>query len=143
MLLREMSFQEKRAWISLATMGLIYGRYFWSLTMQGGRGPFGSLLATVVQLVILQVVLFTLAAIFNPRDAQAKKDERERLIDLKATRVAYAGLSAGIICAYIFAGFPAPIVVRFDANSLLFVLVTAEMLRNVCQIVQYRRGVYA
>ncbi len=141
MLLREMSFQEKRAWIAVASMGLIYGRYFWSLTMQGGRGPFGSLLATVIQLVVLQVVLITLAAILNPRDAQAPQDERERLIDLRATRVAYAGLSTAVVCACFFGALTPPIV--FKTNSLLFVLVTAEMLRNICQIVQYRRGVCA
>jgi hypothetical protein len=141
MLLREMSFQEKRAWIAVASMGLIYGRYFWSLTMQGGRGPFGSLLATVIQLVIVQVVLTTIAAILNPRDAQAAEDERERMIALRATRVAYAGLSTAVVCACFFGALTPPIV--FKTNSLLFVLVTAEMLRNICQIAMYRRGVCA
>ncbi len=139
MLFAGMSFQEKRAWIAQASMGLIYGRYFWSVTMQGGRGPFGSLLATVIQLVILQVVLITLAAIFNPREASAPQDERERLIDLKATRVAYAGLSTAVVVACFFGAMTPPIV--FNTNSLLFILVTAEMMRNACQIILYRRGV--
>jgi hypothetical protein len=137
----EMSFQEKRAWISQITMGLIYGRYFWAVTMQGGRGPFGNLLATVIMLVVLQVGIITLAAILNPREASAARDEREQLIELKSARVAYAGLSTGVACACFFGAMNPPII--FNVNSLLFVLVTAEMLRNACQIVMYRRGLCA
>ena len=52
--------------------------------------------------------------------------ERDRLIDLKAARAAYSGLATGIACACLFAGFDPPII--FNANALLFVLVTAEII---------------
>jgi hypothetical protein len=58
------------------------------------------------------------------------------LIELRATRVAYALLSGGIACACFFAAFTPPI---FNTNALLFVLVMAELVRSACQIVQYRR----
>jgi hypothetical protein len=38
----------------------------------------------------------------------------------------------------LFGAFDPPIV--FNANALLFVLVTAELLRSGCQIIQYRRS---
>ena len=131
-----MSFREKSAWISLLTMALVYGRYYWRVLHQAGGGT-GDLLMTVVALVVLQVGLTIAAAIWTPRDANAPVDERERLILLKATRTAYAGLATGIACACFFAGFQPPIL--FKANSLLLILVTAEMLRAGSQIVQFRR----
>ncbi len=77
-------------------------------------------------------------AIFDPKSAQVPRDEREKLIELKATRFAYAGLATGIACAILFAAFPTPII--FGANSLLFILVVTEIMRSGCQIIQYRRS---
>ena len=135
-----MSFREKTAWISLISMAGIYGLYFWSLMRSGpGRGSrTGGLLGTVIALVIVQTVLTIAAAVFDPKSAQAPRDERERLIELKATRFAYAGLATGIVFAVFFAAFPNPII--FGANSLLFILVVCEIMRSSCQIIQYRRS---
>lgn len=136
-----MSFREKSAWISVLSMSVIYGIYFWSVIhggSKGGRFHFGGLLGTIITLVILQVVLTIVVAIFSPKDAQAPRDERDKLIELRAMRVAYAGLATSVALACFFGAFDPPIV--FNTNSLLFILVTAEILRCSCQIVQYRRG---
>jgi hypothetical protein len=136
-----MSFREKTAWISLLSMSGIYGLYFWSVVRSRPHpdgAHFGALLSTVVALVIVQVVLTVAVAIFSPREAKAPADERDRLIGLRSTRVAYAGLATGIAFACFFGAFTPPIV--FNVNSLLFILVTAELLRSACQIIQYRRG---
>jgi hypothetical protein len=136
-----MSFREKTAWISLLSMSGIYGFYFWSVVRAGhqaGAFPIGGLLGTVVALVIVQVVLNIAVAIFAPREAKAPRDERDRLIELRATRVAYAGLATSVALACLFGAFTPPIV--FNTNALLFLLVTAEVLRSACQVIQYRRG---
>lgn len=135
-----MPFREKTAWISLLSMAGIYGLYFWSLIRSGhtGLGHTSGLLGTVIALVIVQTLLTIAVAVFDPRSAQAPRDEREKLIELKAARFAYAGLATGIACAVLFAAFPSPII--FGANSLLFLLVVAEIMRSGCQIVQYRRS---
>jgi hypothetical protein len=52
-------------------------------------------------------------------------------------RVAYAGLATSVALACFFGAFTPPIV--FNTNSLLFLLVTAEIMRSGCQIIQYRR----
>lgn len=135
-----MSFREKTAWISLVSMSGIYAFYFWSVYRSGpgsSGAAFGGLLGTIIALVLVQVVLTTAVAIAAPNDAQAPRDEREKLIDLRATRLAYGALAGSVACACFFGGFVPPIV--FGANALLFVLVAAEVLRSVCQIVQYRR----
>lgn len=135
-----MSFREKTAWISILSMAGIYGYYFWSLVHAGpqGRAQFGGLLGTIIALVVVQVVLTIVVAVFNPKDAQTPRDEREKLIELKSTRVAYAGLATAIALAIFFATFDPPIL--FNANSLLFILVTVEILRSACQIIQHRRA---
>lgn len=135
-----MSFREKSAWISLLSMSGIYAFYFLSLShpeSPTAGSHFGRLLGTIIALVIVQTVLTIAAAIFSPREAKAPLDERERLIDLRATRFAYAALAGSVACACFFGGFNPPII--FSTNALLFILVVAEILRSGCRIVQYRR----
>lgn len=136
-----MSFREKSAWISTLSMAGIYGFYFWSVIHAGPQASgfhFGGLLGTIIALVVVQVVLTVAVAISAPTEAKAPRVERDKLIELRAMRVAYAGLATGIALACVFGGFNPPIV--FNANALLFILVTAEIMRSACQIVQYRRG---
>jgi hypothetical protein len=118
-------------------MSGIYAVYFWSVA-QRGLGSTGGLLGTVVALVVVQVALTIVVAIFAPGEAKAPRDERDQMIDLRATRFAYAILAGSVACACFFGGFNPPII--FNTNTLLFVLVIAEVLRSGCQIVQYRRG---
>ena len=137
-----MSFREKTAWIAVLSISGIYGFYFWSVIRAGhpGSGPFhsgGLLLGTIVALVVVQVVLTVAAAIFAPRDAKAPRDERDRLISLRATRVAYSGLATSVVFACFFAAFNPPIL--FNTNAWLFILVASELLRYSCVIIQYRR----
>lgn len=135
-----MSFQEKRAWISMLSMSGIYGFYFWAVVHAGpqaGGFHFG-LLETIIALVVTQIVLTIAVAIFTPKEANAPCDEREKLIELRSMRVAYAGLASSVALACFFGAFDPPIL--FNTNALLFILVTAEIMRSACQIVQYRRG---
>lgn len=136
-----MPFREKTAWISLLSTAGISAVYFWSVVYGGSAGGgdyFGGLLGTIVALVVVQVVLTIAVAVLTPDEAKAPRDEREKLIELRATRVAYAGLATSVAMACFFGAFEPPIV--FNTNSLLFLLVTAEILRSGCQIIQYRRG---
>ena len=135
-----MSFREKTAWISMLSMAGIYGVYFWSVIRAGhqaGGFRYGGLLMTVVALVVVQVVLTVAVTIFSPKEAKAPRDERDKLIELRAMRVAYAGLATSVAFACFFGALTPPIV--FNTNSLLFLLVTAEIMRSGCQIIQYRR----
>ena len=136
-----MSFREKSAWISVVSMSGIYGFYFWSVVHAGphaGRFRFGGLLETIIALVVLQIVLTVAVAILRPSEAKAPRDERDKLIELRSMRVAYSGLATGLALACFFGAFDPPIV--FNTNALLFILVTAEIMRSACRIIQYRRG---
>ena len=133
-----MSFREKSAWISVLSMTAIYGYYYWSVIHSRRHGGFGGLLGTIIALVLVQTVLTIAVAVFAPKDAKACADEREKLIELNATRFAYSGLATSVALACFFAAFNPPIL--FNTNALLFILVVAEVMRSGCQIVQYRRS---
>lgn len=133
-----MAFREKTAWISLISIAAIYGAYFVSIIRRQDAGHVGGLLGYVVALVVVQTALKVAVAIQRPRDAQAQLDERERLIELKATHLAYSAISMALACACLFGAFEPPIL--FNTNALLFILVMVELMRSGCQIVQYRRG---
>jgi hypothetical protein len=134
-----MSFREKSAWISALSMAGIYGLYFYSVVRAGRQpGSLSGLLGTIIALVIVQVVLNVAVAIFAPADANAPRDERDKLIEMRATRLSYNGLATGIVLACFFGALKPPIV--FNTNSLLFILVTAEIMRSASRIIQYRRG---
>ena len=136
-----MSFREKTAWISFVSMLAIYGYYFWSVLHSGppsAGDQLGGLFGVVIALILVQVVLTVAAAVITPDEAKAPRDERERLIELRATRIAYSGLATSVAMACFFSAFDPPLI--FNANALLFLLATAEMLRSGCQIIQYRRS---
>ena len=134
-----MSFREKTAWVSLLSVSGIYGFYFWSIISQRrAGGHVGGLLDTVIALVVVQVGLTVAIAISSPKEAKAPCDERDKVIELKAARFAYAGLATGVAFACFFGAFNPPII--FNTNSLLLLLVTAEIMRSGSQVVQYRRG---
>ena len=133
-----MTFREKTAWISLLSVSGIYGFYFLAVVRSGQPGRVHGLLETIIALVVVETVLTIAVAVFAPKEAKAPRDERDRLIDLRATRFAYYALAGSVACACFFGAFNPPII--FNTNALLFVLVMTEILRSGCQIVQYRRG---
>jgi hypothetical protein len=95
-----------------------------------------SVLATITFVAIV-IVAHVIVAVRAPRDANARADERERLIGLKATRLAayvYATLSLSSI-----------LLVHHGANAIglsYFVLasfVLGEVVNHAARIVYYRR----
>jgi hypothetical protein len=137
-----MSFREKCAWISVCSMLAIGGAYFGSLGAGGlewgGFHGVSLLTAAVVLLVTVQGALRMAVAVHRPGEARPVLDEREKLIDLKAMRIAYYGLAWGVITACLLGTLSPPVV--FDTNSLLFVLLTVEVLRAAAQILYFRLG---
>jgi len=140
-----MAFREKLAWISVVTMSLVYGWYFWTILPLARAGAGNAwhyakmLQATIMTVVALQIVLTIAAAISSPREARAAEDEREKLITLKGTRTAYFVLITGALCVCVSALF-------FGTNSLLLgnyalmAVVAGNLAKDLTQIVHYRRG---
>src|SRR5262245_47413661 len=135
-----MSFREKSAWISFICLLIFTG--FWIahfLRIEPlGHNEFAWFLATVAALVALEVGLHVAISIQSPGDAKTPKDERERLIDMKASRIAFYVLLVGTFVS--IATLHIPGTTRFTMvhcllGSILFALLT----RFATQIVLHRR----
>ena len=152
-----MSFREKMAWVSLlATLG-VWGFYFWELLGAGGDAPLGgaAAMALFVRCVVLVVVIEVGVAVVAPavfgREAEAPADEREQLVELKATRAAYVLLTVLAVCLvvaapalagaapYLFAD-PLGDAALAASNGLLLAVLLSGLLKSAWQIVGYRLG---
>jgi heme/copper-type cytochrome/quinol oxidase subunit 2 len=140
-----MAFREKLAWISVLTMTLVYGWYFWTVFPLARAGHVdrlhyaAMLQGTIIVVVVLQVILAILVAIFSPREAARPEDERERLIALKGSRSAYFVLVTGTLLVSVCGIF-------FNADSVLLgnaalvAVVAANLVKDITQVVHYRLG---
>ena len=153
-----MPYREKTAWISVATTLLIWGYYSTQalpplLAGTADAGDFvGLLIGCTILSVIFQIVLTVAAALMAPREAEVPADERERLFELKAARIAYliatplaatvAIASPFVIAAspHLFPSDPLGSAVLLMANGILFSLFIAELGRASVQIFHYRRS---
>lgn len=138
-----MAFREKSAWITLMTTVLVYSGYF---AVAGHRlGPdapamrlVGPLVASILIIVVLQVVMSAAAAIAAPGEAGAPLDERERLIGLRAASAGFHTLQVGAFLALttLFWGADAKLI----ANGVFLAIVVAEVVRSGWTVTAYRRG---
>src|SRR5262245_11746213 len=137
-----MSFREKSAWISLGLIVLVFVPYFW-LVGQALSGKVhvhaGTQFTLITVFIALEIIVHVAVALRSPRDARAPKDERDYLIDLRATRAAFYVLFAGALCSIFAIHFR--VSVWAMSQSVLFSIVVAELVRFSRQIVFYRRGV--
>ncbi len=135
-----MSFREKSAWITLVTVLLCFGGYFGALVTGQVRG-FQSmflLLFSVIGLTVLQAALHIVAAALSPKEAQARKDERERLIQWRSESVGYYVLIVMTLALFVPLHFHHTALDM--ANFALLGVVVATLVATVTQIVMYRRG---
>lgn len=137
-----MSFREKSAWISFLSILLVFGIYFSGVGMaMAGHIEYSDVVRMFFKLVglliFLEIVLHGIVALRAPREARTPEDERERLIGLKADRVAAYVLSLGAL-ASIF-----PLHLGADARDLahavLLAIVVAHLAKYGTAIVLHRR----
>ena len=144
-----MPFREKTAWISLVTMLAVFGTFFGALASgrapSDGLGALHGLILSVAAVIVLQVALGVTARVLAGADAASPKDERERLIELKATRIAFYVLIAGVIGGNFLTLhtplFGAPHVAGSRlALVTLGAVVLADLVKSAAQIAYFRRG---
>jgi hypothetical protein len=139
------SFRETNAWISLVSLIVVFGAYFSyiGMVLAGiARNRFALFFVMVAVFIVAEVVLQLVITTQSPREARTPKDEREQLIDLKATRTAFYVL---LISAFGSIG-TAHVRLRDPGDRLwlmmqaiLFSIVFAEAAKFARQIVLYRR----
>ena len=139
-----MSFREKSAWISFVTILLVFGTYFWNVSrVLGGeverRAAFKVSVGLLVAFVLIEIVLHVAVAIQAPDEARAPRDERERLIEMRATRVAFQVLVVGALAGVGLMHVTSSAWVV--GQHVLLAVVVAELVKFGGQILYFRRGV--
>ena len=143
-MLDNMSFREKSTWISFLLLLTISIPFFYQFArIESGstssQATFHIFLLLVIVFIAGEIVLHAIIVMQSPRDARAPKDERERLIDLKAMRVAFFVLMTSALLVIVLVHFP---VDRFQIiQALLLAVVVAELSMLGARLVYYRRDV--
>lgn len=137
-----MSFHEKSAWISLVSIAVVGLVFFLNIprTLTPSLGPemVYSMLICLVALIVIEAVAHTVVAMRAPIDAQSPKDERDRLVELRAMRVAayvYAALSMGAVSLLLVGANGVAL-----GYAVLLALVIAEIVNYGSRILYYRLG---
>ena len=135
-----MSFREKSAWISFVCLLLLMLTIFTVYLHHPHDAQSHEYLALGVfsGFALLQIVLHLIVAAQAPKDARTPKDERERLIELRAARIGFYSL---VVCDLIAMGL---FHVHGQAGTLMFsvllAIVVAWLIKLGSEIVLYRRG---
>lgn len=150
-----MSYQEKNITVSLVIFTLILGVYSLRLfqLIQGGNFTstnvfrlWGIVIALVIVVTILATILTHIgSAIFqaiktgeeNPK-IEDFEDERDKLIDLRGTRVTYFFSSIGVFLSMLTFVLAQPPLVMF--SLLIFSGLVAQIIGDISRLILYRRG---
>jgi heme/copper-type cytochrome/quinol oxidase subunit 2 len=140
-----MSFREKRAWVTLLALIGVLALFWLHIPPTRLLAPPQSmwilhvLMLMIATFITIEIVAYAVMRIRSPHEAKTPKDEREQLIEIKSTAVAFyvfAILSLGGIFVTLHAG----------ANEVglgfvvLLSFVLAEIVNYAMRINYYRRG---
>jgi len=150
-----MSFQEKNVTVSLVNFSLILGFFLVRVLQMIQGGGFNStnvfrLWGIVIALAVVVTIFATIlthivsAIIYAIRTGEEKsnvediEDERDKLIDLRGTKLTYLLASIGSFLSMLTFVLGQPPLVMF--TSLIFFGVLAQILGDVLRLYLYRRG---
>lgn len=138
----DMSFEEKSVWIQLASLVVGLGGYLVVAGLMMSNGvialpPFVPVFAVAVVLIVAVNIAGHVVAAVTTRSHEA--DERDRLIGCRAESGSSWILGVGVIGAIMALILSVSGV--WVAHLLLISLFGSEVVKDVLQIVYYRRGV--
>ena len=149
-----MSYQEKNITVSLISYVLIIGYYLFNLLhMYLGAGLSSAVVFSLWITVILATIIVNIFASILTNIAltivQAIKtrtnvneryiaDERDKLIELKGTKLSYIIFSIGVFLSMLTFAFGQPPLVMF--SLIIFFTLLAELIGDISQLYFYRRG---
>lgn len=134
-----MPAKEQFAWVWLSTMLVTYAAYFTSVFTIGETTALTQIGLFAATTVVQVLVIGTVSAVIAVRHKGGpKSDERDQLIDQRATRAAYQLL----ICGMIVVGCLMP----FNNSgwrifhAAVFSIAVSEIVRHGLMVTMYRRG---
>ena len=147
----DLSFQEKSAWGMLIGIVVISALYFPAAftvvdTVGEALPLIGLIAGGIIALVIIEIIYHTVIAAWSSKEAD-QRDERDKLIDLKAERNAGFVLGFGlfwligwIIAQSTIQAYPVPEPLAITVFIMLAITVS-EIAKLASQIWYYRTGV--
>lgn len=147
-----MSYREKNIIVYLMNYVLILGYYLIKVNPMiqenrlEGTALFSlwatviviSIIATIIAIIMTQIVFGIIHRIKTNEDPTFVEDERDNLIELKGTRNTYVLYSTGVLISMLSMVFGKDPLVMF--NLLIVSSFTAEIFGHVSRLYFYRRG---
>jgi hypothetical protein len=149
-----MSFQEKNITVSLSIFVIILGFYLIRVFQMVQNESFNStnlfrlwgiivvlaVIGTIVATIFTHIVGGIVHKVRTNEDPHIEdiQDERDQIIDLKGTRVAYTFSSIGVALSMLTFVFGQPPLVMF--SLLIFFGVLAQVVADIWRLTLYRRG---
>jgi hypothetical protein len=149
-----MSFQEKNITVSLVNFMLILGFYLIRLLQMIWGGSFNSanvfrlwgiiialaVVVTILATILTHIVSAIIQAMITKEEPDVKgiQDERDRVIDLRGTKVTYFVSSIGVFLSMLTFVLGRPPLVMF--TLLIFFGVVAQIIGDISRLYLYRRG---
>jgi hypothetical protein len=138
-----MSFRERSVWVSFLVMLTLCGVWVWNLVRglagQSARADVvGLSFGLLVFAVVLEIVLHMVLSVQSPRAARTPRDEREQLIELHATRIAFRVL---VVAALLAIGSAHLGVGMGDLmQAMMRSVILALLVKFASEVVLFRRG---
>ncbi|MDN5202706.1 hypothetical protein QQ008_15055 [Fulvivirgaceae bacterium BMA10] len=147
-----MSYQEKRAIVSILSSLLIFGCYSFyvfqinqeeSLSRINEPGFWGSFILILIPVsIVAKIIIYILFLIINKiatnESAPSFEDERDKLIELKATRNSHYVFAIGFLLAMVTQ------VIDMPLYSMFIILISSglvtEIIDEISKFYLYRRG---
>jgi hypothetical protein len=139
-----MSFREKTAWVTLCAILAVSLLYVFHMPMPFGPNPARHVLhamgASVLAYLLIEFIAWFVLRWRNPRDARVPKDEREKLIDLKAIRIAYYVLATASLAGIFVTLHVANAGDVAIGMAVFMAFLFSQVVKHAVRIVYYRRG---
>lgn len=150
-----MSFQEKNIAVSMVSFSLILGFFLIRVYQLTQNNNFNSqniirlwiitivlaILVTIAATILTHIVSAIIEAIRTGNEdpeIEDFEDERDKLIDLRGTKITYTFSSLGVLIAMLTFAFGQPPLVMF--TLLIFFGVLSQIIGDATRLILYRRG---
>jgi hypothetical protein len=142
----DLSFREKTILGSLvATLLVAVGYFAKAVPMLQSGASLADFVAPAVSAIVLAVVVqIVYQILLSIGSRPGPRDERDRLVDLRAARIAYVALACGVgvviaalATAPLLGAWGSPLVML---HALMLVSMIAELVKFGAQLVYYRRS---
>jgi small-conductance mechanosensitive channel len=139
-----MSFREKTAWVTLCAIVAVSLLYVFHLPTPFVPNPtlhvVHAMGASVLAYLAIEIIAWLVLRWRYPRDAREPKDEREKLIDLKAIRIAYYVLAAASLTGIFITLHVANAGDVAMGMAVFLAFLLSQVVKHAVRIAYYRRG---